>query len=257
MRRPICEDDLHALVDGRLSAERRAEVEAWLAEDPARAERIAGWRDDARQLHAAFDPVLDEPVPARLRAAVEGRPARSWHIAAAVGWLALGAVVGTLTGYQAGRSVPGDQAGVAAVASLPRAAAIAHAVYSPEVRHPVEVGAADEQHLVAWLTKRLGAPVHVPDLAANGFALLGGRLLPAAQGPSAQFMYEDDGGRRLTLYVAVSDRDTATTAFRYAQEDGIGVFYWVDGRFAYALSGSIGRDTLLPIANAVYHQLSP
>lgn len=255
MRRPICEDDLHAWVDGRLSAERRAEVEAWLAEDPSRAERIAGWRDDTALLHAAFDPLLDEPVPARLRTAVEDRPTRTWRIAAALGWLALGSIVGALGGYRAALDAADDARTVAA--ALPRAAAIAHAVYSPEVRHPVEVAAADEQHLVAWLTKRLGAPVRVPDLASSGYALLGGRLLPAEHGPSAQFMYEDDGGRRLTLYVSASDDGTATTAFRFAQEDGIAVFYWVDGRFAYALSGTLGREALLPIASSVYHQLSP
>ena len=33
----------------------------------------------------------------------------------------------------------------------------AHSVYVPEVRHPVEVGAAEEAHLVQWLTKRIGA----------------------------------------------------------------------------------------------------
>ena len=42
--------------------------------------------------------------------------------------------------------------------SLARSAAIAHAVYTPEVRHPVEVGAEQEAHLVQWLSKRLLSP---------------------------------------------------------------------------------------------------
>jgi len=254
-RRPICEDDLHAWADGRLDAARRAEVEAWLAEDPARAARVGEWRADARQLHAAYDPVADEPIPARLRAVVENRRrGNTRRVAAVFGWLALGALLGSVGGYQAGR---GEPAVAGVLADLPRQAALAHAVYSPEVRHPVEVGADQEQHLVAWLSKRLGAPVRIPQLGASGFALLGGRLLPASAGPGAQFMYEDDGGRRLTLYVSARGEDGTPSAFRYAQEDGIGVFYWVDERFAYALSGQFGRATLLPLANDVYHQLVP
>ena len=37
----------------------------------------------------------------------------------------------------------------------------AHSVYVPEVRHPVEVR-AEEEHLVRWLTKRVGAPMCAP-----------------------------------------------------------------------------------------------
>lgn len=257
MRRPICEDDLHAWADGRLEPGRRAEVEAWLAEDPQRRARVEAWRGDSARLRATFDPVLDEPVPARLRALVE-RPRRAGRAraAAVVAWVTLGAIVGAVGGYRAGQPDPVMTA--AGLSALPRQAALAHAVYSPEVRHPVEVTADDEAHLVAWLSKRLGAPVRVPELAAHGYALLGGRLLPGASGPGAQFMYEDDAGRRLTLYVSVTDASPdATTAFRFAQEDRLSTFYWVDGRFGYALSGELPRDALLPLANAAYHQLSP
>ena len=45
-----------------------------------------------------------------------------------------------------------------------------------------------------WLSKRLGRPLVVPDLAAVGFRLMGGRLLPAEDGPAAQFMYETGKG---------------------------------------------------------------
>lgn len=255
MRRPICEDDLHAWVDQRLGAARRAEVDAWLAADPARAECVEGWRTNTEALRSAYAPLLAEPVPARLRAVVERRkPLPVLRFAAVAAWTTLGALTGAGLGYHFGQSTARD---VDTLASLPHRAAVAYAVYAPEVRHPVEVGADQEQHLVAWLTKRLGAPVKLPDLHAQGFALLGGRLLPAADGPGAQFMYENDGGRRLTLYLSVRDDSAATTAFRYAQQGDVGVFYWVDGRFAYALSGQFGRDTLLPLANSVYHQTSP
>ena len=87
---------------------------------------------------------------------------------------------------------------------------MAHAVYAPEVRHPVEVNVAQgsateqraqEEHLARWLGKRLDMPVRLFDLRPQGFELVGGRLLPDANGPSAQLMYQNSGGQRVTVYL--------------------------------------------------------
>ncbi|PMQ03050.1 anti-sigma factor [Janthinobacterium sp. AD80] len=143
--------------------------------------------------------------------------------------------------------------------SLARSAAIAHAVYTPEVRHPVEVGAEQETHLVQWLSKRLGTALQPPALSPLGFQLIGGRLLPGdGDGPVAQFMYEDGKGQRLTLYVAKERAGKQETAFRYTQEKDLGdlgVFYWIDGQLGYALSANLPRQELGKIAKAVYAQL--
>ena len=79
-------------------------------------------------------------------------------------------------------------------AALDRRAATAHAVYTPEVRHPVEVAAEQEAHLVRWLSKRLGAPIRAPDLTEAGYELVSGRLLPGARAAAAQLMYETADG---------------------------------------------------------------
>lgn len=248
----IGEQELHAYADGRLDAARRDEVEAWLNDHPEMRQAVAAWRIQNELAHRAFDSVLDEPVPARLIEAARPAPRLpARRLAAAVAWLALGGVIGyAVRGYDAPSSIQPS-------ASLPRQAALAHAVFSPEVRHPVEVGAAEETHLVAWLSKRLGAELKPPRLSAQGFELVGGRLLPGEAGPVAQFMYQDARGQRLTLYVQPDTQESGETAFRYAQEDGIGVFYWLDGRFGYALSGVMDKPDLLRIATAVYQQLNP
>lgn len=128
-------------------------------------------------------------------------------------------------------------------------------MFTPEVRHPVEVGADQEAHLAAWLSKRLGTPLHPPQLGSAGFNLVGGRLLPGNQGPVAQFMYQDEAGRRLTLYISSEPHSGGDTAFRFAREGQTGVFYWVDNRLAYALAGDLERTILVPIASLVYDQL--
>src|SRR5258706_6531006 len=64
---PVTEDELHAYVDNELPAERRGDVEAWLATHPDDAERVRSWRAMADALHARYDAVADEPIPRRLQ----------------------------------------------------------------------------------------------------------------------------------------------------------------------------------------------
>jgi anti-sigma factor RsiW len=140
------------------------------------------------------------------------------------------------------------------------AASVAHAVYAPEKRHPVEVAAAEEQHLAQWLSKRLDRPLKVPDLSAQGYALVGGRLLPGDEGARAQFMFERTGGERITLYIGslggnADAKQAGETAFRFSDEGPVPSFYWVDRGFGYALAGSLPRDVLMGLATAVYRQL--
>jgi anti-sigma factor RsiW len=169
-----------------------------------------------------------------------------------------GAAGWTLRGSGADSALaPAASGATPLLASLPHKAAVAHAVYTPEVRHPVEVGADQQQHLVAWLSKRLGKQLRPPQLARQGYQLVGGRLLPGDTGPVAQFMYADAGGQRLTLYVSPGQKGNRDTGFRFAQEGGVAVFYWIDGSFGYALSAAVGKGELSQVASAVYEQLQP
>jgi anti-sigma factor RsiW len=124
------------------------------------------------------------------------------------------------------------------------------------------VAAAEQQHLAQWLSKRLDRPLKVPDLSAQGYALMGGRLLPGSEGARAQFMFERVGGERITLYIgrladtAASGR-AAETAFRFSADGPVPSFYWVDRGFGYALAGQLPRDVLQQLATAVYQQLEP
>ena len=248
---PVTEADLHAYVDGVLPTGRMAEVERYLAERPEEAARIAAYREHIEAIRRAFAPVLDEPVPDTIsvRRTHWARPVVRYAAAVVVS-LVIGGVAGwQLHAYDSEKRVE--------TTAWARRAAIAHVIYSPEVRHPVEVGADQEAHLVSWLSKRLGAPLKVPYLGSLGYTLVGGRLLPGDRGPVAQFMYQDGKGQRLTLYVRINPDEGGETAFRFAQERGVGVFYWLDRKLGYALSGEIEKSELLRIATAVHQQLNP
>lgn len=243
--------DLHAYVDDQLTPEARRRVEGRLAADPSmqrQADEYAAIRDGLRAL---YEPVLNEPVPARLS---RRRGPGQWQrplmaMAASLILLMAGALMGVQ--YERGwnNSLVSEQ-------SLPHQAAMAYAVYAPEVRHPVEVPGDQEQHLVSWLTKRLGTQVRAPQLDSLGFRLLGGRLLASSDGPGALLMYEDEQGRRLVLYACLNEEKDHNTAFRFAQLDGVSVFYWLEGPLAFALAAETDRGDLQAIAEAVYRQLT-
>ena len=245
----LSETDFHAYADGQLDEVRRVQVQAHLAHDPAATESVRVWREQNDALRALYNPVLNEPVPQRLLATQA--PQRRWpYYAIAAGAMGLAFGLGWLVhGYQAERP--------AEMAALPRSAAVAYAVYAPEVQHPVEVGADQQDHLVKWLSKRLGHELKVPVLTQQDFDLVGGRLLPGGKGPVAQFMYQNPKGQRLTLYVSRRDAEPRDTAFRFSQEDKIAVFYWIDGKLGYALSAEMDRAQLLDVATVVYCQLNP
>src|SRR5574341_68098 len=259
MTRPD-EAELHAWVDGQLDAARAAEVARWLAAHPDEAARVAAWQAQRAGLQALELGVLDDPVPPRLLHAL--RPANDpwWRQALAAGVLL---ALGTLLGYGLGWRAADAQHGRELAARPPtfvREAAAAHVVYVPEQRHPVEVEAAQQEHLVQWLSKRLGAPLRVPRLEGEGLRLIGGRLLPGEAGQArAQFMYEGDAGARVTLYVSVLATPGATAsapaAFSWQADGSTHSFYWVDGHQGYALSAALPRPQLQAIAQAVYRQL--
>ncbi len=281
----------HALVDGQLSAADAAALREQLQGDPSAMDTLAQWQTQRDRLHALHQDVLQASVPdalvaVALRAAGHSeRQAQWWRW----GGIAASVVVAFVLGWT-GRSqwahspvetLAGNAALLATTASAPaqrfaQQASVAHAVYQPEVRHPVEVTAAQQDHLVQWLSKRLDRPLKVPALGAQGYELVGGRLLPGDTGARAQFMYQNGAGQRITLYLGSLTPATAalaennqpntpppaqpaptTTAFQFTQEGPVPGFYWTDAGFGYALSGQLSRTELLELATAVYPQLQP
>lgn len=267
MNAPLPPDDalLGAWLDDELDADTRALVDAWLQAHPEDAARVQAWAADREALRRHFAPAADEPPPEALQRSVwrGAPPARPWARAAvAAGLVVGGALLGGSAAWwlkpaaplQAAAPRPGAGA-VPAAADWVHRAAVAHSVYVPEQRHPVEVR-AQEEHLARWLTRRTAVPVKLFDLHAQGFALVGGRLLPDSAGPSAQLMYEDAAGRRVTVYLRKPEADTPA-AFRYEQQGALGLFYWVEAGAGYALAGTLPKAELLALAEAIYRQQPP
>jgi anti-sigma factor RsiW len=248
-RIPVTEDELHAFVDNELPAERRGDVEAWLAAHPDDAARVHSWRAMAERLHARYDSVADEAVPKRLEIERLVRRPRRWIY---------GAVAATLAAFIAGGGVGWVARGAAASPStfqnFTLDALDAHRLYVVEVRHPVEVAGSERAHLVAWLSKRCGYDVKAPELDGTGLKLVGGRLLPGPEAPAAFLMYESPTGERFTLYASRAGTGGTSTQMRYAASEGDGALFWADRGVAYVLSGPTDKDRLNQVARLVYDQ---
>jgi anti-sigma factor RsiW len=264
--RPVDDRDLHAYVDGCLDPQRRIEVEATLAEDPASAERVNAYRSQIDQLHDLFDGVLREPAtPAmdEMHDRLSGRMAgndnrrRGWlhspfaRMAAAVVLLLAGGTGGWVLREQEPATVEQEQP---TLQNFAQEAVQAHTFYASDNRFAVEMGGEDRGALDSWLSERLGRRIFGPDLSASGFRLIGGRSLPTTTGAGAQYMYENESKRRLTLFVG-TPKAGQEAAFSYVQKGDVSMFYWVEGSIAYALIGRLERDQLMNITQTVYREL--
>ena len=248
-RNDISEEMLHGYVDGQLCEADRRRVEAWLAAHPEKAREVADWQAQNEALRRLFPAPRKAPPLPREAGTAAHVPWRA--LAAGLALLGLG-LAGGWFGHSllSARGADGQY-----TARLIEDAINAHVVYASDPVRPVEISGKEEDLLIRWLSKRLGHALTVPDLSAQGFRLVGGRLLPSGEGPAAQFMYEDDAGHRITLF-AVRDPGGRYAAFRYRQQGETGSFYWQDEHLAYALVGDLPRKSLLALANDVYRQLS-
>lgn len=232
--------DIHRYLDGEMSREEVLDFGRRMERDEALAIQVAGMMQDMEVLRAA----IPTPSEAHLDRLMSRRAAHPiWgQLAAAFVLLAVG--------FGGGMMMRGSGAVPDMASDMLAEASAAHALYSVEVVHPVEVPASERDHLKSWLSNRLGAEVRIPDLTGAGLSLVGGRLLPFEQGAAAQFMYEDAEGTRVTLYLTPAQTRGAST-LRYGQKDAVSAAYWQDGLWHYALVGPMGRDGLTALAQSV------
>ena len=247
---------LCAYFDNELDDATREAVDRALAQDPAMRARLDSWSAQTEGLRRALDADLHEPLPAdlvRLASAPASRPAAarqtvraSWRERLAewlpsprfAGALAVAVLVGIFVGKDLLPRLDTD-------GQLVRLASVAHNVYSPDKRQPVEVK-SDDPTLTAWISKRLGKKVFAPQV--DGFRFLGGRLLAGAEEPAGQFMYEDASGKRLTVFVRTEGALNRSAKPECDDYRNISVCYWYAGDVAYALAGELPAPTLASLA---------
>ena len=137
------ENQVHAYVDGLLEENDKITFEKILLDNDELCEKVSNYQDQKRLLNNLYQPILQEAIPDQIliKAKLYHRGQKLFNIAASVILVAFGASLGW---FLKTNQIKENEI----IVNLAQPAAAAYAVYSPEVKHPVEVFADQEQHLV-------------------------------------------------------------------------------------------------------------
>lgn len=246
---PITEEILQKYVDERLTAEECRNVEIYLDANPDEKKRIQEYQRINLTLKNLHDAELSRDVLNSDESSLKEKNFRFYYRMAASFLLFLSGLASGL--YFSGNNFQKSETS----ALLAQQAYSAYIVYTPEVKHPIEVDASQRDHLNKWLSKRIGKSMSAPDLTSAGFELLGGRLLHADANAVALFMYQNKNGIRLTLYLQGDPKDSKNTALRFYRKNDIKTVYWTDEKLGYALCGELPKNEMYAIANQIYSEM--
>jgi anti-sigma factor RsiW len=238
----VCEEELHAWLDGELPFGRRAAVGAYLDAHPEERRRLEAYRADGEALARAF------LVEATQSPSVRPPSARQRRAPRRIGWAVAAGVLVAVCGFAGGRFA-------ARVSPTPRYAELLeeitgyHLVYARETRHLVEVPAAERDELVAWLSGRLGRKLVIPDLSPDGFTFAGGRMLVINHRPVAQLLYTRPGD--LPLGICVTQFPESPAHLTVEDREGLRIASWGDQGYAYVVVGDLSDDGTRRLANRI------
>ena len=231
-----------------------AEIERWLAETPEAAAKLHAIKLQRLLMHELYDDGLEAPWPEGGRGNAD-RKARAELVAGLDEAGRLGPASADRRRRRLGASPrPGRRSRPPGGASSRTRSMPTPSILTTNSARSRSASTRSN----CWSTgcpERIGEKLMTPDLASNGFKLIGGRLVSDTGMPAAQLMYEDVHAKRVTLYVrkAFEDKDSA---FRVISEDGMVAFYWTDGPLSYALTGEMPRGDLLDLAKMVFNDIS-
>jgi len=226
------------LIDAALDGELDRQTLLALAEHRAGCPDCARRYADRRALKATLGQATRHAMPAALRRRLEAmtpppapRPAPVARWSRRLGWsVPAAALAASLALFLA---APGPQDGLA------HDLAAAH-IRSLMPDHLTDVVSSDRHTVKPWFNGRLPASPQVPDLAADGFPLVGGRLDYVGDHLAAAMVYRH-GQHVINLFAWPA---TATAFAGRADRDGFHLLGWTDGTLAYAAVSDVAWSDL-------------
>ncbi|GEM_PF-1528740 len=252
----ISNSEIQSYLDKTLTAEQITAFEQRLQQDSLAQQKLAEYQKIDESLKTLYQPVFDADIPSHLlNSSFQSSHDYLKTIAASIVFFCFG----TIIGWQ--WSQPGNSSNDLFVQDLKNPALFAHTVFSVEKLHPVEVKADKQQQMNLWLSKRLKTTLNAPDLQQYQFALIGGRLLPSTrERMAAQYMYQDDNGNRITLYIKRGRWAANETAINHGSQvfnhDSFNQSFWIDGDLGFVLTGKTKQPLNQKLAESIYQQMS-
>jgi anti-sigma factor RsiW len=233
---------MNAYCDGELDPVSAIEFERRLAGDEtlkAQYNRLLSLRRAVRSLpqydvpaglQARIQSALDADRPGQAsRPAEAGRPRqRSWSFQALAAAAVFGAVISSSV--------------MVTMERYDRHQDVARAVVAGHIRsllapQPFDVASSDRHTVKPWFTSRLPESPQVPDLAAQGFVLVGGRVDVVGHDPVATIVYKH-AAHTVSLTTLPTGQSVSDQAIA-----GYNIRSWSDAQFTYiAVSDLPGTD---------------
>jgi anti-sigma factor RsiW len=217
---------LNAYCDGELDPVSANEFERRLASDEslkARYARLMALRQTVRSLPK---PDLPPSLQARIQSRLDAERAGNVTVPRRRGWSFQALAAAAVFGAVLSSSV------MMTVQQFGQREEVANQVVAGHIRsllatQPFDIASSDRHTVKPWFTARLPVSPQVPDLAAQGFALLGGRVDVVGHDPVATIVYKH-AAHTVSLTTlrpgqAVSEQTIA----------GYNVRSWSDGDFTY------------------------
>ncbi|WP_158818127.1 hypothetical protein [Methylocapsa sp. S129] len=199
-----------------------------------------------RRPHAAPGPTgesLPVPLAAPLAPARQAKPKRN---ARAIAQWALRPLAGALALWAGSAAVfSSDQSGAFA-----GAATAAYRAFADNATHPVEIATSDRDALNKWFAPQIVRAAPVPDLAASGLTLLGGRIAPGAFLPAGFALYENRRHERFALEVEALDSPPQTDV-EIRESGAVLCASWTEAGHSFALIGRASRTQMMALARLI------
>jgi anti-sigma factor RsiW len=256
----ISEHELHAFVDGELDGRRYRRVVAGLASDSRAADQVNallgqhGGFAALRERLAETEPPADSRIADLTRElAATIRHQRRIRLGTAGSGLIAACLIGAWTVWGPDPSRVADHlAWPPLVLSAGPQVLFGRDPFGTGQLAPSDGGSG----LVPRLDEQLAAySVRRPDLAAYGLTFVGGNALQGGETPAIRLVYEDEGGRRVFLFVGAigNGADVALTVV----PEGHVSLNWRRGPLVFALIGPKQSDQLLKVMQAAGEFLAP
>jgi anti-sigma factor RsiW len=128
-----------------------------------------------------------------------------------------------------------------------RAATAAYRTFADSGTRPVEIATNDRDALNKWFAPQILRAQKVPDLAAAGLILLGGRIVPGAFSPAQYVLYENQQHQRFALEIEAIDAPPETKV-EISQIGAVLCASWTGTGHSFELIGHVSRARLAELA---------
>ncbi|MBX5226530.1 anti-sigma factor [Rhizobium sp. NLR9b] len=256
------DEDLTAFIDGELTAEEAARIEAIVKEDESVAERLEFLARASLPFEQAFAPLLSEAPREKLEAMLAAIPAhenaKPASAPAVVRRRFLGALAASLVaGIAIDRTVIGIGRGFSAKGENSEWRAVVAdyiSLYTAETLAGPVPGRQDQAAQLASLDEKLGLSLSPEAVSLPGIDFKSALLLQYDGKALAQIAYLDPETGPMALCIVKSD--AGPKAPDLENRKGMNVVYWSNETHAFMLIGYAAADRMTAIADGVRRRVA-